>query len=186
MALSRKFRSRSSRPAKGEARLRGSPSRTQTILGPSCQGKMPALGPFYLIWQNPERSHVSNEQWPYMLEKLAAAQSPKLRWPQLTVDAALPADAPARRGEEVFVTQCIPCHQLNGGGASDIGPDLGQPIGATDYLTEAGLRALVRDPKSVRTWPQQRMPAFPLSVLPDTDLDALVAYLRQIVSRRRR
>jgi mono/diheme cytochrome c family protein len=101
-------------------------------------------------------------------------------------DAALPADAPARRGEEVFVTQCIPCHRLNGGGASDIGPDLGQPMGATDYLTEAGLRALVRDPKSVRTWPQQQMPAFPLSVLPDTDLDALIAYLRQIVSQQRR
>jgi mono/diheme cytochrome c family protein len=142
---------------------------------------MPAPAPFYLIWQNPERSHVSNEQWPYMLEKLAAAQSPKFRWPQLTVDAALPADAPARRGEEVFVTQCIPCHQLNGGGASDIGPDLGQPMSATDYLTEAGLRALVRDPKSVRTW--QQMPAFPLSVLPDTDLDALIAYLRQIASQ---
>ena len=59
------------------------------------------------------------------------------------------------------VTQCIPCHQLNGGGASDIGPDLGQPMGPTDYLTEAGLRALVRDPKSVRTWLQQQMPAFP-------------------------
>jgi mono/diheme cytochrome c family protein len=153
---------------------------------PKLPGKDASAGPFYLIWQNPERSHVSNEQWPYMLEKLAAAQSPKLRWPQLTVDAALPADAPARRGEEVFVTQCIPCHQLNGGGASDIGPDLGQPMGATDYLTEAGLRALVRDPKSVRTWPQQQMPAFPLSVLPDTDLDALIAYLRQIVSQQRR
>jgi mono/diheme cytochrome c family protein len=59
-------------------------------------------------------------------------------------------------------------------------------MGATDYLIEAGLRALVRDPKSVRTWPQQQMPAFPLTVLPDTDLDALIAYLRQIASQRRR
>jgi hypothetical protein len=43
---------------------------------PKLPGKDASAGPFYLIWQNPERSHVSNEQWPYMLEKLAAAQPP--------------------------------------------------------------------------------------------------------------
>ena len=153
---------------------------------PKLPGRNASAGPFYLIWQYPERSRVSNEQWPYMLEKLTAVQSPELRWPQLKVNAALPGDAPARRGEEVFVTQCFPCHRLNGGGASDIGPDLGQPMAATDYLTEAGLRALVRDPKSVRIWPQQQMPPFSSAVLPDADLDALIAYLRQIASQRSR
>lgn len=148
---------------------------------PKMPGKDASAGPFYLIWQNPNgpMSRTNNGR---ICWKTGSGAVPKLRWPQLAVDAALSADAPARRGEEVFVTQCIPCHQLNGGGASDIGPDLGQPMGATDYLTEAGLRALVRDPKSVRTWPQQQMPAFPLSVLPDTDLDALIAYLRQIAA----
>jgi mono/diheme cytochrome c family protein len=150
---------------------------------PKLPGKDASAGPFYLVWQYPERSRISNEQWPYMLEKLTAVRSPELRWPQLKVDAALPADAPARRGEEVFATQCLPCHRLNGGGGSEIGPDLGQPMAATDYLTEAGLRALVRDPKSVRTWPQQQMPAFPPTILSDTDLNALVAYLRQIAGR---
>jgi mono/diheme cytochrome c family protein len=153
---------------------------------PKLPGKDTSAGPFYLIWQYPERSRVSNEQWPYMLEQLTAVQSPELRWPQLKVDAALPADAPARRGEDVFVTQCLPCHRLNRGGASEIGPDLGQPMAATDYMTEAGIRAVVRDPKSVRTWPQQQMPAFPQTVLPDTDLNALIAYLRQIASQRGR
>jgi len=57
-------------------------------------------------------------------------------------------------------------------------------MAATDYMSEVGLRALVRDPKSVRTWPQQQMPAFPSSVLLDTDLDALIAYLRQIAGQR--
>jgi len=153
---------------------------------PKLPGKNASAGPFYLVWQYPGRSRVSSEQWPYMLERLTAVQSPELRWPQLKVDAALTEDPPARRGEEVFVTQCLPCHRLNGGGASDIGPDLGQPMAATDYLTEAGIRALVRDPKSVRTWPQQQMPAFPLTVLADTDLNALIAYLRQIASQRGR
>jgi mono/diheme cytochrome c family protein len=135
---------------------------------PKLPGKDASAGPFYLIWQFPERSRVSNEQWPYMLEKVTAVQSPELRWPQLKIDAALPAHASARLGEEVFVTQCLPCHRLNGGGGSEIGPDLGQPMAATDYMTEAGIRALIRDPKSVRTWPQQQMPAFPPAVLPDT------------------
>jgi mono/diheme cytochrome c family protein len=153
---------------------------------PKLPGKDISAGPFYLVWQYPERSRISSEQWPYMLEKLTAVQSPELRWPQLKVNPALSEDAPARHGEDVFVTQCLPCHRLNGGGGSEIGPDLGQPMAATDYLTEAGLRALVRDPKSVRTWPQQQMPAFPSTVMPDTDLDALIAYLRQIASQRSR
>jgi mono/diheme cytochrome c family protein len=153
---------------------------------PKLPGKDASAGPFYLIWQYPERSRVANEQWPYMLEKLTAVQSPELRWPQLAVNAAQPADAPARLGEAVFATQCLPCHRLNGGGGSEIGPDLGQPMAATDYMTEPGLRALVRDPKSVRTWPQQQMPAFPPTLVPDDDLNALVAYLKQIASQRGR
>ena len=127
---------------------------------------------------------MANEQWPYMLEKLTAVQSPEIRWPQLKVNETLPADAPARPGEAAFATQCLPCHRLNGGGGSGIGPDLGQPMAATDYMTERGLRALVRDPKSVRTWPQQQMPAFSPTILPDADLEALVAYLKQIASQR--
>ena len=50
-------------------------------------------------------------------------------------------------------------------------------------MTERGLRALVRDPNAVRTWPQQQMPAFPPTILPDDDLEALIAYLKQIASQ---
>jgi len=39
---------------------------------PKLPGKDTSAGSFYLVWQYPERSHVSNEQWPYMLEKLTA------------------------------------------------------------------------------------------------------------------
>jgi mono/diheme cytochrome c family protein len=52
-------------------------------------------------------------------------QPPELRWPQLKVNAELPADVPATLGEAVFAIQCLPCHRLNGGGASEIRPDLG-------------------------------------------------------------
>jgi mono/diheme cytochrome c family protein len=150
---------------------------------PKMRGKDTSAGPFYLVWQYPGRSRVANEQWPYMLEKLTAVQSPEVRWPQLKANETLPTDAPASLGETVFATQCLPCHRLNGGGGSGIGPDLGQPMAATDYMTERGLRALVRDPKSVRTWPQQQMPAFPPTILPDADIEAVIAYLKQIASQ---
>ena len=59
-------------------------------------------------------------------------------------------------------------------------------MAVTEYMSETGIRALVRDPKSVRTWPQQQMPAFPPTILAETDLDGLIAYLKQIASQRSR
>jgi cytochrome c1 len=44
-------------------------------------------------------------------------------------------------------------------------------------MTVEGLHALIRDPKSVRTWPQQSMPGFDQSKISDADLDAVIAYL---------
>ena len=67
---------------------------------------------------------------------------------------------------------------MYGGGASDTGPDLGRPVNPTQYLTEAGLRAVIRNPRAVRTWPNQQMIGFDQRALPDVGLDALVAYLR--------
>jgi mono/diheme cytochrome c family protein len=144
---------------------------------PKLPGKTVSAGPFYLIWQNPDRSGVTREQWPYMLVGLTLAESPVHRWPQLAVPADLPAGSPARRGEIVFQTQCLTCHQLNGGGAGTMGPDLGRPMNPTQYLTDAGLRGIIRDPHAVRTWPEQKMAGFDKATLPDDDLDALIAYL---------
>jgi mono/diheme cytochrome c family protein len=102
----------------------------------------------------------------------------------MAVDASLPEDAPARRGQAVFFTQCLSCHRMKGGGASDIGPDLGQPMSPTQYMTAGGLRALIRDPKAVRTWPGQQMPGFDVAALPDEDLEALIAYLAHMAGAR--
>jgi mono/diheme cytochrome c family protein len=137
-----------------------------------------SAGPFYLIWEHPRQSGVSSEQWPYQLTSLSLAESPVHRWPQLELPAGHSADAASLSGQKVFLTLCLPCHRLNGGGAADVGPDLGQPMNVTRYLTEAGLRAIVRNPKAVRTWPEQRMGGFGQQTLPDADLDALIVYLR--------
>ena len=95
----------------------------------------------------------------------------------MAVDASLPVDAPARHGQEVFTVQCMPCHRMKGAGESEVGPDLGSPMNPTQYFTADGLRRLIRNPKSVRTWPQQMMPAFDAEKLSDADLDAVIAYL---------
>jgi mono/diheme cytochrome c family protein len=151
---------------------------------PNLPGKTTGAGPFYLIWQHPGRSGIIPEQWPYKLANLTAVESPAHRWPQLAVDPSLTPAAPARRGQQVFATHCLPCHRLNEGGAGEMGPDLGRPMNATHYLTDQGLRALVRDPKSVRTWPLQKMPGFSTDTLPEADLDALLAYLRQMAQQK--
>lgn len=151
---------------------------------PNLPGQTVGPGPFYLVWEGPERSGVTKEQWPYQLASLTAVESPAHRWPQLVVDASLPPDAAARRGQQQFAAACLSCHRLNGGGVAEVGPDLGQPMNAVDYMTPQGLRALVRDPKSVRTWPQQQMPGFSAEELPDADLDAVIAYLQHVARHK--
>ncbi len=144
---------------------------------PPLPGKTSSAGPFYLVWENPERSAIGSEQWPYQLASLAEVESPAHRWPQMVVNSSLPKDELARRGQAVFTTQCLPCHQMKGAGAAAVGPDLGRPMNPLQYLTAKGLRSLIRDPKSVRTWPQQQMPGFNETMLSNADLDAIVAYL---------
>ena len=102
---------------------------------PPLPGKDVSAGPFYIVWEHPERSKVGTELWPYQTVAVAGVEFPAHRWPQMAVDAALPADDPARLGQRVFTTQCMPCHRMKGAGAADVGPDLGQPMNPTQYLT---------------------------------------------------
>jgi mono/diheme cytochrome c family protein len=152
---------------------------------PNLPNKSHSAGPFYLVWQHPERSGVTSEQWPYALASLTGVSDPLLRWPQLSISASLPTDHPSRRGQAVFLVQCLPCHRLYGAGAGDQGPDLGLPMAATAYMTQAGLKALLRNPAAVRSWPQQQMPAFDANTLPDADIDAVIAYLTRITEQQR-
>ena len=53
---------------------------------PSLPGKDVSAGPFYLVWEHPERSDVGSEQWPYQVASLTGVESPAHRWPQMAVD----------------------------------------------------------------------------------------------------
>jgi mono/diheme cytochrome c family protein len=152
---------------------------------PSLAGKSFSAGPFYLVWEHPEHSGVTSEQWPYALASLTGVSDPLRRWPQLSIADSVPADDPFRRGQAVFLVQCLPCHRLLGAGEGDQGPDLGLPMAATAYMTHAGLKALLRNPAAVRNWPQRQMPGFDPETLPDPDIDAVIAYLARITELRR-
>ena len=90
---------------------------------PKVPGKDYTAGPFYVVWTKPEASGIRSEYWAYQLAKLHSQLAPEARWPALGVDPKLPADDPARAGSKLYVAQCLPCHKLNGAGASDVGGD---------------------------------------------------------------
>jgi len=151
---------------------------------PALPGKTKSAGPFYLVWQRGQADGIGAEHWPYMLASLAIMKAPALRWPQIAVAASLAAEDPARAGQAMFVKHCLACHRINGGGASDLGPDLNLPMNPVEYFQPAALRRYLRDPPSVRSWPDQKMPGFPADRLSESELDQLIAYLRHMSGRR--
>ena len=46
-----------------------------------------------------------------------------------------------------------------------------------DYLQPAAFRKMIRNPASVRKWPDQKMPGFDQAALSDYDLGALIEWL---------
>jgi mono/diheme cytochrome c family protein len=137
-----------------------------------------SAGPFFLVWQSPEKSNVAPGQWPYALASLTGVRSPMQRWPQIAVPSSFADKTQEQQGLRVYIKHCLTCHQLDGGGEAAVGPDLMKPMPAVEYMTEKGLRALIRNPAAVRSWPKQQMTGFAKKVLSDIDLDSLMAYLK--------
>ena len=151
---------------------------------PALPGKSESAGPFYIVWTGADVATVRSEQWPYQTRRLESQALPLARWPQLDVDAALPATDPVRSGLALFVTQCLPCHSLNGAGTGTLGPDLNRPMNPTQYMTRQGLHALIRDPRSVRKWPGMQMPGFAPNQMSDREIEDVIAYLAHMAGRR--
>jgi mono/diheme cytochrome c family protein len=150
---------------------------------PPIPGKDLSAGPFYIVWTGAEVASIRSEQWPYHMAKLVSEPSPVSRWPALAVSSALPATDPARAGQALFLVQCLPCHKLNRSGAADVGPDLNLPQNPTEYLTPQGLHDLIRNPKAVRSWPSQAMPALS-DYLSDGEIDLIIAYLKHMAANK--
>ena len=146
---------------------------------PSIPGKpdKASAGPFYIVWRLVPPARVSSEYWAYRLAALAVTEIPLKRWPGLAVGADVPAGDPVRIGLDRFVALCMACHRFNGQGEGEQGPDLGRPMNPVDYLQPAALRKMIRNPASVRKWPDQKMPGFAEDTLSNSDLDAIIAWL---------
>jgi len=134
-------------------------------------------GPFFIVWRLEPSAHIRREYWAYHLAPLTVTDSPLKRWPGLAVAANVSAADPIRTGLDRYVEHCISCHRFNGEGEGEQGPDLGRPMNPVEYFQIAALKKLIRNPSSVRKWPEQKMPLFDESNLSDSDLDAVIAWL---------
>lgn len=142
----------------------------------------PSAGPFYLVWSDPAASHIGPEQWPFQVVRIRQLDSVEQRFPAL-----LPASAASdqvRAGFAQFQKNCMACHRLNGAGDSAFGPDLNIPHNPTEYFTGDFLRQYIRDPQSLRRWPQGRMPGFSEQALSTAELEQLIAYLAHMAQRK--
>ncbi|OOG66026.1 cytochrome C [Rhodanobacter sp. B04] len=141
-------------------------------------------GPFYIVWTQPQAAHVSPEQWPYQLAAIRRLSDVAARFPAILPDPLLPPGSEVQRGFVVFQHTCFACHTLNGEGDAKLGPDLNIPHNPTEYLQAGLLRAYIRNPQSLRYWPQARMQGLDAHALSDADLDAVLAYLRHMATRK--
>ena len=143
-----------------------------------------SAGPFYLVWTDPQAGHISPEQWPFQVSRIKQLRTVAERFPALLPDPALAANDPINRGFALFQKNCLACHRLNGAGDAQVGPDLNTPYSPTEYFGADFLKRYIRDPQSLRHWPQAKMPAFAASVLPDSELELLVRYLKHMAGRK--
>ena len=150
---------------------------------PLSAGKHSA-GPFYLVWTDPQAGNISPEQWPFEVASIKLMAPVAQRFPALLPDPALKADDPVNKGFALFQKNCLACHRLNGAGDAQFGPDLNIPYSPTEYFGADFLKRYIRDPQSLRQWPQAKMPGFSEEVLPDGDLEMLVGYLKHIAGRK--
>jgi hypothetical protein len=66
-----------------------------------------------------------------------------------------------------------------------MGPDLNVTMKPAEYLTDTGLRALVRDLQMVRAWPELAVPGG-RDDLSEEDIALTVAYLRHMAGWKSR
>ena len=143
-----------------------------------------SAGPFYLIWQHPEKSKVVIEEWPFQLAGFTVKPSIESQFPHIAPSEKIGANDPVRKGYKLFTQNCFACHTMNGDGAAQMGPDLNIPFNPTEYLRPGFLKKQIRNPQSVKRWTQGKMPPFKPDGLSDADITAIEAYLKHMTKRK--
>jgi len=103
--------------------------------------------PFYLVWSGVDQGDPHRTPWPYQLATIERV--PFSRRHPHTLPTGAPEDGPAWRGFELFRSQCVMCHSVNGDGGT-VGPELNVPKSIVEYRDREFLAAFIRDPESFR------------------------------------
>lgn len=140
-------------------------------------------GPYAVIWTYPERASISDEYWAWSVVKIIehdrVDDSIVISQP-----AHLPATIKKRvlNGYATYVSHCSSCHTIKQIGKATIGPDLIYPKTIFDYYPDRKqLKQFIRDPQSVRNFPNSRMSGSSYIGLSEADLDDLIYYLDWMV-----
>ncbi len=143
-----------------------------------------SAGPFYLVWANPRLSQVHREEWPFQLSGLEVQKSMAEAYPALLPATNISRQSSIRRGMGVFTKNCFPCHTLNRQGLAKMGPDLNIPMSPVEYFKPAALKMLIRDPHTLRNWPNSLMKGFSEKEITDRELNELMDYLEHMSHRK--
>jgi mono/diheme cytochrome c family protein len=142
-------------------------------------------GPFYLIWENPEKSKIVTEEWPFQLASFeVSTKTLSELFPDAVPTSDIKFGSAIDKGFRSYVTNCSVCHSINGNGRSKIGPDLNRPHSPAEYFKKEFFFKLVRNPQSLRTWPNSRMNGFDEKSLSQIDLENIWTYFNYLSSKK--
>jgi mono/diheme cytochrome c family protein len=133
-------------------------------------------GPFYVVWQRPEQADLETHPRPWELSSIELVRF-ETAYPHTSPGPRPDGDA-ALAGYQLFRGRCFQCHAINREGGR-VGPELNVPRNILEYRPEDQVRAYIRNPLSFRYGAMPPHPDFT-----ETDLDALVAYLRAMQAHK--